>query len=67
MNAPMYTSPRRIVLWWVLFAVLTATAGEAEYVRRAAGPVPAVCIGSSLLLQGTTCRPTPASWSAERP
>ena len=45
----------RAVLWWVLCGALTVTAGEAEHVRRRAGTIPGVCIGSAVLLRGTAC------------
>jgi hypothetical protein len=47
---------KRTVLWWMVGGALTVTAGEAEHVRRQDGPGgPGVCIGSTLLLQGTAC------------
>ena len=49
MNSP------RTVLWWLLGCALTVTAGEAEHVRRRAEPGLSLCLGSSLLLQGTAC------------
>ena len=59
MSAPRLTGPQRTALWWMLGSALTVTAGEAEYVRRNGETPPGLCIGSSLLIQGTTC-PGPA-------
>lgn len=55
MTASRLTGPQRTVLWWTLAGTLTLTAGEAEHVRRSADAAPGLCIGSSLLIQGTAC------------